>query len=67
MAIDLRATQARLKATGRTIAGWARSRGFDAATMPSRFQGRTRFTQEELNALEQDGLLVTFEEKKKAA
>jgi gp16 family phage-associated protein len=62
--MDRQATKAKFEQTGRTAAGWARSRGFDPERIRSVLRGRFNATAEEVEALRADGLLV---EEKKAA
>ena len=56
--IDLTATKAKIRSSGRTITGWARAHGFDTAMAQTRFRGASKFDNEWLDALKQDGLLV---------
>lgn len=52
------ATRQKLEGTGRTVAGWARSKGFDPERMRNVFRGRFQPRNEEIEALKADGLLV---------
>lgn len=60
--IDVKATKSKLHASGRTIPGWARSHNFDTYKVAARFAGRGSFSEDEIAALETDGLLVEEEE-----
>ena len=60
--IDVNATKQKLKESGRTIPGWARSRGLDPLRMATVFFGKTRMKPEEVEALREDDLLVEVEE-----
>jgi hypothetical protein len=60
MSVDLQATKAKLISSGRTIAGWARTKGIDPEHMRGVFyeNGRAQITDEDIKALDEDGLLV---------
>lgn len=62
--MNLEATRNRFGETGRTAAGWARARGFDPERIRSVLRGRFEAREEEIKALQEDGLLV---EQKKVA
>jgi len=62
--IDLEATKNRFKETGRDMAKWSRAHGFDPERIRSVLRGRFEVRDEELVALQEDGLYV---EEQKAA
>jgi hypothetical protein len=64
--VDLAATRARFKATGRTYPGWARAHGIDPASFPTRIHGNARLKPADIEALRADGLLVEVEDVEQA-
>ncbi|GCF86447.1 hypothetical protein GSbR_30470 [Geobacter sp. SVR] len=54
----LEPTRRKLEGSGRNIAGWARSKGFDPERMRNVFRGRFQIKPEEEDALKADGLYV---------
>ncbi len=65
--VDVKATRQKLKESGRTIPGWARSKGMDPLRMATVFFGKTRIKPEEIEALREDDLLVEVDDIDEAA
>lgn len=64
--MNIEATKQNIEATGRTIAGWARSKGLDPERMRNVLRGRyKKILPKEEKALRQDGLLVEDEKQDK--
>lgn len=60
--IDIHATRNRLRDSGRTIRGWARSHGFDSSKAVSIFAGRVKLPDEYRDLLRTENLLVEVAE-----
>lgn len=59
--IDLEATRSNFEKTGRKYQTYAVSKGFNPSHWNQKVLGRVKFTEEELSAMREDGLLVEME------
>lgn len=56
--VDLKASKKKLENSGRSVAGWARTKSIDPERMRKIFRGKVQIADKEIAALEADGLLV---------